>query len=301
MLKLLRDEDTAAFLQARLDARYGHVLLDEFQDTNPLQWQILLAWLAAYSDASRPTVFLVGDPKQSIYRFRRAEPRLFSVAADFLMREFGAERCEQDATRRNAQPIIDVVNAVFIDQPAFSPFREQTSLAGKLPGRVELMPLFANAEGEGSSVREVAPALRNPLLEPDVEPEDTRLRMEAECLGAKIGEMVGFWQIDEKRVDGTSRQRPLNYGDIMLLVRTRTKLSYYDRALSAANIPFAAGSRGGLLSALEVRDCVALLEFLVTPMADLKLAHALRSPVFACSDDDLMQLAARQRSEEHTS
>jgi ATP-dependent helicase/nuclease subunit A len=294
VLKLLRDEDTAAFLQARLDARYGHVLLDEFQDTNPLQWQILLAWLAAYSDASRPTVFLVGDPKQSIYRFRRAEPRLFSVAADFLMREFDAERCEQDATRRNAQPIIDVVNAVFIDQPAFSPFREQTSLAGKLSGRVELMPLFANAEGEGSTVREVASALRNPLLEPDVEPEDTRLRMEAECLGAKIGEMVGFWQIDEKRVDGTSRQRPLNYGDIMLLVRTRTKLSYYERALSAANIPFDAGSRGGLLSALEVRDCVALLEFLVTPMADLKLAHALRSPVFACSDDDLMQLAARQ-------
>ena len=90
VLKLLRDEDTAAFLQARLDARYSHVLLDEFQDTNPLQWQILLALLAAYSDASRPRLFLVGDPKQSIYRFRRAEPRLFSVAADFLVREFGA-------------------------------------------------------------------------------------------------------------------------------------------------------------------------------------------------------------------
>jgi len=102
VLKLLRDEDSAAFLQARLDARYSHVLLDEFQDTNPLQWQVLLAWLAAYSDASRPGIFLVGDPKQSIYRFRRAEPKLFTVASDFLVREFGALRCEQDATRRNA-------------------------------------------------------------------------------------------------------------------------------------------------------------------------------------------------------
>lgn len=294
VLKLLRDEDTAAFLQARLDARYSHVLLDEFQDTNPLQWQILLAWLGAYSDASRPKVFLVGDPKQSIYRFRRAEPRLFSVAADFLVQEFGAERCEQDATRRNAQPIIDVVNAVFSDQPDFSPFREQTSLAGRLPGRVELMPLFGNAVGGESTAHEVVSALRNPLLEPDVEPEDVRLRLEAECLRVKICEMVGVWQIEEKWVDGTSRQRALNFGDIMLLVRTRTNLAYYERALSAANIPFEAASRGGLLSALEVRDCVALLEFLVTPMADLKLAHALRSPVFACSDDDLMQLAARQ-------
>ena len=102
MLQLLRAPETSAFLQARLDARYRHVLLDEFQDTNPLQWQILRAWLDAYSDDWRPRVFLVGDPKQSIYRFRRAEPRLFGIAADFLVRAYGALRCTLDATRRNA-------------------------------------------------------------------------------------------------------------------------------------------------------------------------------------------------------
>lgn len=82
----------------------------------------------------------------------------------------------------------------------------------------------------------------------------------------------------------------------MLLVRSRTNLTCYERALSAAGIPFAAGSRGGLLAALEVRDTVALLEFLVMPVADLKLAHALRSPVFACRDEDLMRLAARREA-----
>ncbi len=290
VLKLLRDEQTAAFLQARLDARYSHVLLDEFQDTNPLQWQILLAWLDAYSDSSRPVVFLVGDPKQAIYRFRRAEPRLFSVAAGFLESEFGAVRCEQDATRRNAQPIIDVVNALFLGVPEFEPFRKQTSFAGALPGRVELMPLCAKAEDEEAAERD---GLRNPLTEPDVEPEDMRLRMEADCLAVKIGEMVGRWTIEDKGVDGQLRQRPVRYGDIMLLVRTRTNLAGYERALTAASIPFDAGSRGGLLAALEVRDIVALLEFLVTPVADLKLAQTLRSPVFACSDEELMQLAAR--------
>ena len=293
VLRLLRDEQTAAFLQARLDARYKHVLLDEFQDTNPLQWQILLAWLDAYSDAVRPRVFLVGDPKQSIYRFRRAEPRLFSVAADFLDLGFGAVRCEQDATRRNARPIIDVVNALFLGVPEFSPFREQSSFAGNLPGRVELLPLCGKAEEEEKENVAERARLRDPLTEPEVEPEDLRLRQEAECVAARIGEMVGVWRIEDKGVDGRLRPRVLRYGDIMLLVRTRTNLACYERALTAAGIPFDAGSRGGLLGALEVRDIVALLEFLVTPVADLKLAHTLRSPVFACSDEELMTLVAR--------
>jgi ATP-dependent helicase/nuclease subunit A len=293
VLRLLRDEDTAAFLQARLDARYSHVLLDEFQDTNPLQWQILLAWLEAYSDASRPVVFLVGDPKQSIYRFRRAEPRLFSVAAEFLERDYDAVRCEQDATRRNARPITDVVNALFLDVPEFAPFREQTSFAGALPGRVELLPLSGKAEAEETPERT---GLRDPLTEPDLEPEDFRLQQEAQSLAAKIKAMTGVWQIEEKGADGQLQQRLVRYGDIMLLVRTRTNLVCYERALSGAGIPFDAGSRGGLLAALEVRDIVALLEFLVTPLADLKLAQTLRSPLFACSDEELIQLAVRPES-----
>ncbi len=297
VLQLLRDDETAAFLQARLDARYKHVLLDEFQDTNPLQWQILLAWLAAYSDAARPGVFLVGDPKQSIYRFRRAEPRLFAVAADFLEREFDAARCEQDETRRNAKPVIDVVNALFLDVPEFSPFRQQASLAGDLPGRVELVPLFGHDDME----EEVAHVgLRDPLTEPDVEPEDLRRAREAEALAAKINAIVGrdgeAWQIDAKGADGTSVRRPACFGDIMLLVRSRTHLASYERALSAAGIPFDAGSRGGLLAALEVCDMVALLEFLVTPADNLKLAHALRSPLFACSDEELLVLSARREA-----
>ncbi|MEI7431839.1 MAG: hypothetical protein WCL27_15415, partial [Betaproteobacteria bacterium] len=89
------------------------------------------------------------------------------------------------------------------------------------------------------------------------------------------------------------KPRAVRYGDILLLVRTRTNLAVYERALTAAKIPFDAASRGGLLAALEVRDCVALLEFLVTPVADLKLAHTLRSPVFACSDEELIALATR--------
>ena len=296
VLRLLRDEATAAFLQARLDARYKHVLLDEFQDTNPLQWQILLAWLAAYSDAARPGVFLVGDPKQSIYRFRRAEPRLFSVARDFLVARFGALTLAQDATRRNAPALVDVVNAVFEPETLFAPYRPQSSLAGEIPGRVELLPLCTKGE-EGCVVR-ASDELRDPLREAALDPEDVRRVDEAAALAERILEMTGRrgvpWLIETRSADGAAGCRPLHYGDIMLLVRTRNQLAVYERALAAADIPFAAGSRGGLLDALEARDLGALLEFLVTPVADLALAHALRTPIFACSDADLLALSGRE-------
>ena len=295
VLRLLRDEATAAFLQARLDARYKHVLLDEFQDTNPLQWQILLAWLAAYSDAARPGVFLVGDPKQSIYRFRRAEPRLFAVARDFLVTHFAARPLEQDVTRRNAPAVVDVVNAVFAPEPLFVPFRPQASLAGAIPGRVELLPLCVKGEDEE---KDAAGPLRDPLREAASEPEDARRAQEAAALAMRILAMVGRdgapWLIETRSADGRAGQRPLRYGDIMLLVRTRSQLALYERALAAAGIPFVAGSRGGLLDALEARDFAALLEFLVTPGADLALAHTLRTPLFACTDDDLLAVSGRQ-------
>ena len=308
VLQLLRAPETSAFLQARLDARYRHVLLDEFQDTNPLQWQILRAWLDAYSDDWRPRIFLVGDPKQSIYRFRRAEPRLFGIAADFLVRAYGALRCTLDATRRNAQPVVDAVNAVFLGLPEFAPFRAQTTFAEGIPGRVELLPLFgAHADEVGDAEEKAAGAgtdtpagrpLRDPLTEAAQETEDLRQIREAEALAKKIGEIVGHaggsaWQLhDPDRMGGGSR--PARYGDILLLVRTRSKLAVYERALSAAGIPYEAASRGGLLATLEASDIAALLEFLAMPLDNLKLAHVLRSPIFACSNEELLLLAFPQ-------
>ena len=318
VLQLLRAPETSAFLQARLDARYRHVLLDEFQDTNPLQWQILRAWLDAYSDDWRPRIFLVGDPKQSIYRFRRAEPRLFGIAADFLVRAYGALRCTLDATRRNAQPVVDAVNAVFLGLPEFAPFRAQTTFAEGIPGRVELLPLFGadagSSEGEadaGSAADAAANTaaadagkarvdghLRDPLTEAAQAAEDLRQIREADALAKKIGEIVGHaggsaWHLHDPDSMGGG-PRPARYGDILLLVRTRSKLAVYERALSAAGIPYEAASRGGLLATLEASDIAALLEFLAMPLDNLKLAHVLRSPIFACSNEELLLLAFPQ-------
>src|SRR5512133_3562067 len=77
----------------------------------------------------------------------------------------------------------------------------------------------------------------------------------------------------------------------MVLVSSRTHLAIYEEALRARHIPFLSSRRGGLLDTLEAEDVQALLMFLITPFADLALAQVLRTPVFACGDDDLLRLA----------
>jgi len=287
--ELIRESDHAAYMHCKLDARYRHVLVDEFQDTNPLQWLTLRSWLAAAAEAdSRPTVFMVGDPRQSIYRFRRAEARLFDQAQDYLQREFGAHRLTQNESRRCAPPVIEVVNGLFGAEARFTGFSAHTAHFTGKPGRVEVLPLAA-AGVRPDAAPAAGLALRNPLAAPLEVEEDRRREREAQMLTARIGEIVGGWQV--AGAPG-ARARPARHSDIMVLVRRRTHLAVYERALRHAGIPYVTSRQGGLLDTLEAQDLVALLEFLTAPFADLKLAHALRSPVFGAADEDLIALAA---------
>ncbi len=288
--RLLDQGDCAEYMQHKLDSRYRHVLLDEFQDTNPLQWQILQVWFAAAAAAdSRPAVFVVGDPKQSIYRFRRADARLFGVASAFLQHAFGARFLTQNKTRRNAPVVLRAVNGVFALQPdEFADFEEHIAHHQDLPGYVEVLPLLPlpleESRGEGASDEL---RLRNPLITPRAEEPGGAREIEAEQFAARIAEIVAGWSVQGK--GGVSRRA--EYRDIMVLVRKRTHLRVYERALRVRHIPFLTSRRGGLLDTLEAEDTQALLAFLIAPFADLALAQVLRSPMFACGDEDLMQLA----------
>jgi ATP-dependent helicase/nuclease subunit A len=298
--RMLNQSDCAEYMQYKLDSRYRHVLLDEFQDTNPLQWQILQSWFSAAAAVdSRPTVFVVGDPKQSIYRFRRADARLFGVVRKFLQNEFGAHYLTQNETRRNAPAVLDAVNGVFLEHPdGFVDFEEHVAHHQDLPGHVEVLPLAVAVTtlplpqaGEGWGE-----GLRNPLIEPREENESGAREIEAEQFAAHIANIVANWSVQD---DGGVRRA--EYRDIMVLVRKRTHLRVYEHALRARHIPFLTSRRGGLLDTLEAEDIQALLTFLITPFADLELAQALRSPLFACSDEDLMQLAGARSKEQGAS
>ncbi len=288
LCRLLQQSEHAETMQYKLDSRYRHVLLDEFQDTNPLQWQTLRAWFdAAVAVDSQPTVFIVGDPKQSIYRFRRADARLFCVAREYLKEHFAAHELRNNHTWRNAPAVLDAVNAVFADHPeGFVDFEPHTAEHTGLPGHVAVLPL-AVAEQNKVEQEENAPlVLRDPLTTPRDEAEEGARQKEAVQFADILQTITREWNICE---DGNERRT--RYGDIMVLVRSRTHLATYEEALRARHIPFLSSRRGGLLDTLEAEDVQALLMFLITPFADLALAQVLRTPIFACSNDDLMRLA----------
>ena len=293
--ELVSESDHAVYMHCKLDSRYRHVLLDEFQDTNPLQWLTLKSWLAAATAAdARPTVFMVGDPKQSIYRFRRADARLFRQAAAYLEAEFGGARLSQEESRRCPPALLDVVNHLFRAETDFEGFEPHVAHFRK-HGRVEVLPLARSDSRESGRAgeRESEPSsleLRDPLTTPLADEEDRRREREAEMLVEKLGAILGAWRVATDR-EG-KETRPAEPRDIMILTRRRTHLAVYERALRHAGIPFVTSRQGGLLDTLEAQDIVALLEFLVAPFADLKLAHALRSPVFGCADEDLAAVAA---------
>ena len=301
--RLLASEEHAPALAMKLDARYRHLLLDEFQDTNPLQWQALSTWLLEARGAdSAMTVFMVGDPKQAIYRFRRGEARVFDAAADFLHTHFDAARFSTDMTRRLAPAVVAAINPVFAGVAGFAEHTPAPENASR-PGALRCLPVQAEkteAEAVGGLSRTATPThsaacghawnrMRNPLTTPQPEADDRAVHEEARQFARVLrDEVLGRWGVADK----TGALRAARPGDVMALVRKRTHLQLYERELETARIPFLTSRRGGLLHALEARDVIALLETLLLPHADLKLAHALKSPVFGCSDDDLLRVFA---------
>lgn len=285
-LHLLSDPVLSGWVQERLDARTRHLLIDEFQDTNPLQWQALHAWLSGYAGsgggASAPRLFIVGDPKQSIYRFRRAEPQVF-VAAQGFVRELGGELLACDHTRRNAPPVLTLVNqALGQAQQAgeYPGFRAHTT-ESQAEGAVLALPQIPRPEKEKGN-GDAPAAWRDSLTTPRVTPEERlhtlECRQGAQWLASQLAQ-------------------GLHPRDVMVLARKRERLALMQAELRELGIAAQQPEKADLGEAPEVQDLIALLDALVSPAHDLSLARALRSPLFGVTDEALVELALRQRAQ----
>ena len=286
-LALLRDASLSGWVQERLDARIRHVLIDEFQDTSPLQWHALHAWLAGYAGAGggasgqhAPALFVVGDPKQSIYRFRRAEPKVFGAVREFVVEALGGCVLECDHTRRNTPEVLAGLNAVFgAAQQAgeLEGFRAHTTEiepAGT-PGLWLLPPVPRPPAAPRGVAAETAP-WRDSLTEPRHEPEELLREEEARRVADAVVQEIAR---------GTAPEQ------VMVLCRKRAPLRLVARALQRRHVPHVAVDDAALIESTEALDLLALLDALVSPQHRLSLARALRSPLFDASDADLLELS----------
>lgn len=284
-LALLSDHTLSAWVQQRLDQRVRYLLVDEFQDTNPLQWHALSAWLSGYAGAGggqgAPSVFIVGDRKQSIYRFRRADPAVFAAAQDFIVQALDGERLACDHTRRNAPEVLARVNQAMekAQQDAeYSDFRTHSTESDEA-GMVGALPPIPRPEK--SDAGEEALHWRDSLAEPQTVEEETLRTLECRQAAAWIAGCIA---------SGTPASR------IMVLARKSAPLRVLRDELRALAIPCALADKQALADQPAVQDVLALVDALLSPDNDLALARALKSPLFGADDADLVRLAQAARA-----
>ncbi|HUR41297.1 MAG TPA: UvrD-helicase domain-containing protein [Verrucomicrobiae bacterium] len=294
--RLLARDGAADWVRHRLDARIDHLLIDEFQDTSPTQWRMLLPLLeemAAGDGGRRRSLFIVGDAKQSIYGFRRADPRLLGRATEWMKEKLGAGSEPLHHSRRSAQPVIDFVNALYAIEGLGQRigFEVHGTHRASDWGRVEIaLPVTDDAIDAAPRA-----GLRDPLREAREAREDRRAQDEARLVSARIRELVA----SGIEVTASRGPRAIGWGDVMVLARARTHLHHLERQLTADGVPFVGAARGTLLETSIARDLTALLRLLDAPHRNLELAQVLRSPLFGAPDEMLAQIAQEARAQ-HT-
>jgi ATP-dependent exoDNAse (exonuclease V) beta subunit len=265
-------------VRAALGDRYRHIFVDEFQDTDRMQVAIIFL-IAAETRPARwqdarlrsGSLFLVGDPKQAIYRFRGADIVAYNEARAAIASQASSSVVEVTANFRSQQAIIDHVNRCF----------EPVLQAGGQPGYVRLSATLDGAEHSLPCAATVTIEL--PHHASAAAQRDEEATIVAELCRRLIG------AIRVKRVDGSVTL--LAPGDIALLAPTGTDLWRYERALEAAGLSVASQAGKTLLRQQETQDILALLRILADPADTLAFGAFMRGPMVGVTDEELLDIA----------
>jgi len=276
-LKLLGQMEEFSRSRYRLESRYEHVLVDEFQDTSRAQWRLVRELVRAWSAGEGlthgpipPSIFIVGDRKQSIYAFRDAEVSVLDAAAQFIdaLRPESPARAAITRSFRSVQALLSFVNDVCgaIDKVEDRPdaFRYAES---------DVFPLIGDAGGDG--------AIGIVAAHSDA--------AQAETVADEIARLL----IDKTTVRDreTGVRRPIGPGDIGVLFRTRESHSVFEAALAKRGVPYYVYKGLGFFDAEEVKDVLALVSYLADPGSNLRAAALMRSRIVSLSDEALKFLA----------
>jgi ATP-dependent helicase/nuclease subunit A len=277
-LMLLGQMDEFSRSRFKLEARYQHVLVDEFQDTSRAQWELVellvRSWAAGVGlaeSALAPSIFIVGDRKQSIYGFRDAEVAVMDEAARYIeaLRPIGQVRTAITRSFRSVRELLHFVNDVFAaieKQPARpDAFRYSED---------DVFPLSSVAFTEHDAVNLLA---------------SRSDEQQAETVADEIARLLISGTTVRDRDSGV--RRAVRPGDIAVLFRTREGHRLFEQALARRHVPYYVYKGLGFFDADEIKDVLALLTFLASPQSNLHAAAFLRSRFVRLSDDALKHLA----------
>ena len=280
-LRLLRDADgQPTELCQGIRQGYAAVMVDEYQDTNALQDALYRCLASPAGD----DLFLVGDLKQSIYRFRQADPSIFREKLESWPLLPGGEARPRPEDGRPGENAMLALDANFRSAPQV--------VAGINFIFEQLMTpaLGDTAYGDGQRLVCGAPGAYEGSVEAHFLPDDAA-ETDAQYIAGRIEAMVASGE--PVRDGGTTR--PVQYEDCCVLLAARGDFPAYAEALTARGIPVYADARENLLDAPHIRPLIALLRVIDNPAQDIYLAAAMLGPLFGFTDDDLVRLRALQR------
>jgi len=272
----------------KLRKKYKYVFVDEYQDINDVQ-QVIIDMVG-----SPGNVFAVGDPKQSIYRWRGARPEIFiehlgrASACPEQGRGVTPEssnaglRVDLNVNFRSVKPILDFANKVFgrIMTASFAGIDYDES--------AYLKPHSDTAETA------ISPAVELHILDEAQADSDASLfsgrQLQAAMIARRIKQLVGA-DSNEQIIDKeTKKLRPIEYRDIVVLMRSLAGKSEFIEALRLAGIPVSCDAAAGYFEATEITDMLCLLKVLDNPRRDIEFAATLRSPFFRLTDTELAKI-----------
>jgi ATP-dependent helicase/nuclease subunit A len=275
---LLERQEEFARSRLKLQARYHHLLVDEFQDTSRRQWRLVELLIDAWGEgegvADAPTsIFVVGDRKQSIYRFRHAEVTLLGEAARRIagLRPGRVVRQTISTSFRAVPELLAFVNALASEAQGDGTLPERFSY--ELADRFPVPAVTDGARRDGEPVLGIVAGPDMPAC--------------AAAVAAEVARLIGHAVVRDR----SSGARPARPDDIAILFRTRAGHRYFEDALEARGIRTYVYKGLGFFDAPEVQDLQALLRFLAQPDSDLRAAELLRSRFVRLSDDALARIA----------
>ena len=292
-VQLLKDMDEFAESRLRLESRHRHVLVDEFQDTSRAQWelvrQLVKSWgegFGAADDAIRPSIFIVGDRKQSIYGFRDADVALVDEAATFIdsLRPDGSPRHAITVSFRSAPEILAFVNDVFGQIIAGDGANAARRDAFRY-GESDQFPVDPVAPVDAESNRDDDAAVR--FLAADT------VQNAAERVAGEIVRLLSGSTVRDRT---TGLAREATPADIAILFRSRDSHRDFEAALDRRGVSTYVYKGLGFFDADEIQDAVAVLRYLADPLSDLRTATLLRSRIVRLSDAGVARLGAAAAS-----